>query len=82
MTREPIIIVKDLAMGYGNFVVMRDLSFIVNRGDIFIINSILLDVDLKAMTASGDPKRLLAESRDPTVRRFLTRGEEGRKEEK
>ncbi len=49
-----MIIVKDLAMGYGNFVVMRDLSFIVNRGDIFIINSILLDVDLKAMTASGD----------------------------
>ena len=82
MTGEPIIIVKDLDMGCGDFDVMRDLNFIVNRGDIFIINSILLDVDLKAMTASGDPKRLLGESRDPPVRRFLTRGEEGRKEEK
>ena len=69
-------------MGYGEFVVMRDLNFTVNRGDTFIINSILLDVDLKAMTASGDPKRLLGESRDPTVRRFLTRGEERRREEK
>jgi len=29
------------------------------------------------MTASGDPKRLLAESEDPTVRKFLTRGKEG-----
>jgi hypothetical protein len=28
------------------------------------------------MTASGDPKKLLAESKDPTVRKFLTRGEE------
>ena len=46
---------------------------------IFIIgnNSIYLDVDSRTMTASGDPKKLLAESKDPTVRRFLTRGEEG-----
>ena len=39
-------------------------------------NSIFLDVDKRTMTASGDPKKLLAESEDPTVRRFLTRGEE------
>ena len=40
-------------------------------------NSIYLDVDSRTMTANGDPKKLLAESKDPTVRKFLTRGEEG-----
>ncbi len=34
---EPHIIVRDLTMAYGSFVVMRDLNFTVNRGDIFII---------------------------------------------
>ncbi len=29
--------VRDLAMGYGDFVVQRDLSFTVDRGEIFII---------------------------------------------
>ena len=29
--------VKDLTMAYGTFVVQRDLTFTVNRGDIFII---------------------------------------------
>ena len=37
MTREPLIIAKDLDMGYGEFVLMQDLNFTVNRGDIFII---------------------------------------------
>jgi len=40
-------------------------------------NSVYLDVETRTMTASGDPKKLLAESKDPTVRRFLTRGIEG-----
>jgi len=46
---------------------------------IFIIgnNSIYLDVESRTMTASGDPKKLLAESKDPIVRKFLTRGAEG-----
>jgi phospholipid/cholesterol/gamma-HCH transport system ATP-binding protein len=39
-------------------------------------NSVFLDVETRTMTASGDPKRLLAESEDPTVRKFLTRGKE------
>ena len=34
---EPHIIVSDLTMAYGSFVVQRDLSFTINRGDIFII---------------------------------------------
>ncbi|HBH27369.1 MAG TPA: polyamine ABC transporter ATP-binding protein [Desulfofustis sp.] len=35
--KEPHIIVKDLTMAYGDFVVMRDLTFTINRGDVFII---------------------------------------------
>jgi phospholipid/cholesterol/gamma-HCH transport system ATP-binding protein len=35
--REPHIIVRDLTMAYGSFVLMRDLNFIVRHGDIFII---------------------------------------------
>jgi phospholipid/cholesterol/gamma-HCH transport system ATP-binding protein len=34
---EPHIVIKDLTMAYGSFVVMRDLNFSINRGDIFII---------------------------------------------
>ncbi len=34
---EPHIIVQDLTMAYGSFVLQRDLNFTVNRGDIFII---------------------------------------------
>ena len=35
--KEPHIIVDDLTMAYGSFVVQRDLTFTVNREDIFII---------------------------------------------
>ena len=38
-------------------------------------NSIYLDVDARTATAKGDPKRLLAESSDPKIISFLTRGE-------
>jgi phospholipid/cholesterol/gamma-HCH transport system ATP-binding protein len=31
------IVVKNLTMAYGDFVVMRDLNFTVNRGEIFVI---------------------------------------------
>jgi phospholipid/cholesterol/gamma-HCH transport system ATP-binding protein len=37
MAGGPEITVKNLDMGYGSFVLMRDLNFTVNRGDIFII---------------------------------------------
>ena len=36
-SNEAHIIVNDLTMAYGSFVVQRDLTFTVNRGDIFII---------------------------------------------
>jgi phospholipid/cholesterol/gamma-HCH transport system ATP-binding protein len=34
---QPAIVVKDLDMGYGDFVLMRHLNFTVNLGDVFII---------------------------------------------
>ena len=34
---KPHIVVRDLTMAYGSFVVQRDLTFTINRGDIFII---------------------------------------------
>ena len=42
-------------------------------------NSVYLDVETRTMTASGDPKKLLAESTNANVRNFLTRGEAGAK---
>jgi phospholipid/cholesterol/gamma-HCH transport system ATP-binding protein len=53
-------------------VVTHELASILAVGN----NSVFLDADRKTMIAVGDPKTLLAESRDPTVRSFLTRGEE------
>ena len=35
--REPHIVVRDLTMAYGDFIVQRDLSFTIKRGDVFII---------------------------------------------
>jgi phospholipid/cholesterol/gamma-HCH transport system ATP-binding protein len=34
---EPHIVVRNLTMAYGSFILMRDLNFVVRRGDIFII---------------------------------------------
>jgi len=36
-SREPVIYVRGLEMSYGSFVLMRNLNFTINRGDIFII---------------------------------------------
>jgi phospholipid/cholesterol/gamma-HCH transport system ATP-binding protein len=35
--KDAHITIRDLTMAYGDFVVMRDLNFTINRGDIFII---------------------------------------------
>ena len=37
MTIAPHIEVRDLTMAYGSFVVMREVNFTVNQGDIFVI---------------------------------------------
>ena len=39
-------------------------------------NSVFLDPDTKTMIASGDPKELLKNSKDPKVIQFLTRGDQ------
>jgi phospholipid/cholesterol/gamma-HCH transport system ATP-binding protein len=37
MDTQPHITVRNLTMAYGSFVLMRDLNFTVNRGDVFVI---------------------------------------------
>jgi phospholipid/cholesterol/gamma-HCH transport system ATP-binding protein len=59
------------SLGATVVVVTHELASIFAVGD----NSIFLDPETTTMIASGDPHRLLAESRDPKVRNFLTRGE-------
>jgi phospholipid/cholesterol/gamma-HCH transport system ATP-binding protein len=56
-------------------VVTHELASIFAIGD----NSVFLDGQTKTMIASGNPKQLLAESKDPRVLAFLTRGEETRR---
>ena len=34
---QPVLEVRDLDLGYDDYVVMRNLSFSVNKGDIFIV---------------------------------------------
>jgi len=34
---EPLIVVKDLTLGYGDVPIVRDANFAINRGDIFVI---------------------------------------------
>src|ERR1700748_2803395 len=40
-------------------------------------NSVFLDAESRTQIATGDPHDMLANSQDPRVRRFLTRGQEG-----
>jgi phospholipid/cholesterol/gamma-HCH transport system ATP-binding protein len=40
-------------------------------------NSVFLDAESRTQIATGDPHDMLANSHDPRVRRFLTRGQEG-----
>ena len=53
-------------------VVTHELASIFAIGN----NSVYLDVETRTMTASGDPKEMLANATDPKLRRFLTRGQE------
>ncbi|MDJ0721023.1 MAG: ATP-binding cassette domain-containing protein [Desulfobacterales bacterium] len=62
------------SLGATIVVVTHELASIFDIGN----NSVFLDPETKTMIATGDPKRLLAESEDPRVVRFLTRGKESR----
>jgi phospholipid/cholesterol/gamma-HCH transport system ATP-binding protein len=60
------------SLGTTVVVVTHELASIFAIGD----NSVFLDPDTRTMLATGNPKTLLAESKDPKIRSFLTRGEE------
>lgn len=53
-------------------VVTHELASIFAIGN----NSVFLNVETRTMSASGDPKELLAHATDPNLRHFLTRGKE------
>ena len=59
------------SLGTTMVVVTHELASIFAIGS----NSVFLDVSKRTMTATGNPKQLLAETRDPELRLFLTRGE-------
>lgn len=58
-------------LGTTIVVVTHELASIFAIGT----NSVFLDPETKTMLATGSPKKLLAESSDPKIVRFLTRGE-------
>ncbi len=60
------------SLGSTVVVVTHELASIFAIGN----NSVFLDPESKTMIASGDPKVLLKECKDPKVRKFLTRGAE------
>jgi len=59
------------SLGATIVVVTHELASIFTIGN----NSVFLDAESRTMIASGDPKTLLAETTNPTVKQFLTRGE-------
>ena len=59
------------SLGSTVVIVTHELASIFAIGN----NSVFLDPDEKTMIAQGDPNKLLAESKNPTVHKFLTRGE-------
>jgi len=58
------------SMGATVIIVTHELASIFDIGN----NSVFLDTTKKTQGAVGNPKELLANSRDPEVRQFLTRG--------
>ncbi len=59
------------SLGTTVVVVTHELASIFAIGN----NSVFLDAESRTMIAVGDPNKLLAESKDPKIRSFLTRGE-------
>lgn len=68
---DDLILELRASLGATVVVVTHELASIFAIGD----NSVFLDADSRTMIASGDPRRLRREADHPTVRRFLTRGE-------
>lgn len=59
------------SLGATVVIVTHELPSIFAIGN----NSVFLDAETRTMIAQGDPKKLLAESTDPTIVSFLTRGD-------
>ena len=60
------------SLGATVVIVTHELPSLLGIGN----NSVFLDVETRTMIADGDPNVLLAESQEPKIRNFLTRGEE------
>jgi phospholipid/cholesterol/gamma-HCH transport system ATP-binding protein len=58
------------SLGTTVVVVTHELASIFAIGN----NSVFLDTESRTMIAQGDPHMLLAETDDPKVKEFLTRG--------
>jgi phospholipid/cholesterol/gamma-HCH transport system ATP-binding protein len=68
---DDLILELSESLGATVVVVTHELASIFAIGN----NSVFLDPESKTMIAQGDPKKLLAESENSTVHKFLTRGE-------
>jgi phospholipid/cholesterol/gamma-HCH transport system ATP-binding protein len=68
---DDLILELNDSLGTTMVVVTHELASIFAIGS----NSVFLDVTKRTMTATGNPKTLLAETQDPNLRLFLTRGE-------
>jgi phospholipid/cholesterol/gamma-HCH transport system ATP-binding protein len=68
---DDLILELNDSLGTTMVVVTHELASIFAIGS----NSVFLDVSKRTMTATGNPKQLLAETQDPVLRLFLTRGE-------
>jgi phospholipid/cholesterol/gamma-HCH transport system ATP-binding protein len=69
---DDLILELNGSLGTTMVVVTHELASIFAIGT----NSVFLDVSRRTMTATGNPRKLLAETKDPLVRQFLTRGEQ------
>ncbi|MGD9192908.1 MAG: ATP-binding cassette domain-containing protein [Desulfobacterales bacterium] len=69
---DDLILELSQSLGATVVIVTHELASIFAIGN----NSVFLDPEAKTMIAQGNPKKLLAESKNPTVHKFLTRGED------
>ena len=69
---DDLILQLSESLGTTMVVVTHELASIFAIGN----NSVYLDVSKRTMSATGSPQKLLAETQDPALRLFLTRGEE------